>query len=60
MAELKPCPFCGGKPYIQKSLDVARNKFYSVKCHCGVLIHFQDKQYKAVEIWNRRVGESVG
>ena len=58
MAKLKTCPFCGGKPYIKKSLDIARNKFYSVKCNCGVLTRFQDRQYKAVEVWNRRAGEA--
>ena len=55
MAELKPCPFCGGKATITKSVDVCNNKFYSVKCfRCGVLTTFRDRQYNAIEAWNRR------
>ena len=54
---LKPCPFCGGKPYVQKSLDVCNNKFYAVKCSCGVLTRFKDRRYKAVQMWNRRAND---
>ena len=60
MAELKQCPFCGGKPYISKCKDVLNRKFYSVKCRCGVLMHYEDRQYKVIEAWNRRAGEQDG
>ena len=54
MAELKPCPFCGGKPYIQRSPCAQKKCNYAIKCHCGVLTHFYDRLYKATQIWNRR------
>lgn len=53
MAEMKPCPFCGGKPCIQKCFGRNR-KSYSVQCSCGILTRYQDRQYKATELWNRR------
>ena len=54
MAELKPCPFCGRKPYIQRSPVAQKKCNYAVKCVCGVLTRFFDRMYKAVEVWNRR------
>lgn len=59
MAEkLKPCPFCGGSPYIQKRPVAQKKCIYAVKCHCGVLTHFMERQYNAIEAWNRRAGDS--
>ena len=63
MAELKPCPFCGGDA-ILRTIDVLdehgcraiRTGF--VQCAgCGVCTpkYFQDKH--AIEDWNRRAGE---
>lgn len=52
--DLKPCPFCGGKPFIRKCQDVLNRKYYSVKCTCGVLIHFSKKRYEVIDAWNRR------
>ena len=54
---LKPCPFCGGKPFVNKCRDVKGNRFYSVKCHCGVLTRFHDRQHKVIEVWNRRAAD---
>ena len=54
MAELKPCPFCGGKPYIGRCFGSSQRNRYSVKCRCGVLTQFFDRRYKAIEAWNRR------
>lgn len=60
MAELKPCPFCDGEPYIQRRHVAQKKCIYAVKCHCGVLTHFMDRRYKAIESWNRRAGDTDG
>lgn len=52
--KLKPCPFCGRSPYIQKRPVAQKKCIYAVKCHCGVLTHFMERQYKAIEVWNTR------
>lgn len=60
MAELKPCPFCGGKAVMQ-SFSTQREKCirYRVICDkCGVengWEHFKSEE--AAEAWNRRAGE---
>ena len=62
MAELKPCPFCGGEA------DCNNNGFmqygwkkWAVECPmCGVVSHFFDTEEKAIEAWNRRVGDTNG
>lgn len=52
MNELKPCPFCGDKAIIIKSLGD-----YAVRCRdgCGARQAWFDSEGKAVEAWNRRV-----
>lgn len=57
MAELKPCPFCGKEPHIQRRPTAQKKCIYSVKCHCGILTHFMDRKYKAIEAWNRRAND---
>lgn len=64
MAELKPCPFCGGTPelIIESSFDAtglyAVANYYKIACArcfaCSGKIG-----YKAIAIaaWNRRAGE---
>lgn len=51
MAELKPCPFCGGKAEME---DVGR--LYFVRCRrCGVnQDHLYHSKQAAVKAWNRR------
>ena len=53
--ELAPCPFCGGKPYMQIRPTARKTKIYSVKCQCGAMHRFVDGRYKAVDQWNGRV-----
>lgn len=54
MTELKPCPFCGGKPYMQSHPIAQNKKQYAVECRCGARFFFFDRRYKAVEAWNKR------
>ncbi len=59
MAELKPCPFCGGEaegPYHYDPYDGYQGDCgsYTVECsHCRMLINQRTKQ-EAIEVWNRR------
>ena len=64
MAELKPCPFCGGEAEItefdpfngyQGSMNM-----YSVHCKkCGAeIVRNQNKDY-AVDAWNRRADNAT-
>ena len=58
MAELKPCPFCGGEVYFS-----GWSKGWSVECHniyCDILpqTHICQSQKEAAEEWNRRAGDT--
>lgn len=63
MAELKPCPFCGGKPIIKNFLvfkrqHKMRTKFYVTCPSCdidGPGTHLNEDE--AIAAWNRRAGE---
>lgn len=49
--ELKPCPFCGRTPTVEK----CGSKEYFIRCKCGIN---QDKLYHqkcdAIRNWNKR------
>ena len=54
--KLKPCPFCGGEPFMVDA-EIDGRVYYIVKCgtcHCtsGVM---QMSRPAAAEAWNRRV-----
>lgn len=59
--ELKPCPFCGGKPKIYDNSDDfnATEKLYGIRCtKCGLHVHgvgnlIRSKQ-QTISRWNRR------
>lgn len=53
-SELKPCPFCGGTPYMQSHPVAQGKKQWAVQCRCGARFSFVDRRYKAVTAWNRR------
>ena len=64
MAELKPCPFCGGEVEIQGGYENWRPTFYdpdsggdpyfiSCKCGCTFSIGSQDPE-KFINAWNTR------
>jgi len=55
MTELKPCPFCGGRPVFWDSPD-------TLVCHgCGVRVSIQRytrmNGQTVADIWNRRESE---
>ena len=58
MAELKPCPFCGGI-----ALDVGplydAEKGYVVKCiRCRCKTWYFATEAEAIEAWNRRASDA--
>ena len=57
MPDLKPCPFCGGKPLMKYNCVAQKKKQWAVQCRCGARFFFTDRKYKAIEAWNRRAGE---
>lgn len=67
MAELKNCPFCGGKAEIQdNAFRVIFNARVRIKCkRCGVRTmeyvgpSWEDTHYLATEAWNRRAHEQA-
>lgn len=54
--ELKPCPFCGGRVVIRKTIMM--QKCYSITCQgCGADVFFYEKEHDQklmAEAWNRR------
>lgn len=61
--ELKPCPFCGGRPEILERFihGVANRKHYWIrcsKCWVGQDLHRDYRtREKAIERWNQRYSE---
>ena len=61
MSDLKPCPFCGGKAKLAKTIDVDLLGDV-VDCHyaictstgCGNLTQYSMTPGKAIAAWNRR------
>ena len=54
MFDLKPCPFCGSKAYMNSNYIAQNKKQWAVQCKCGARFFFMDRKYKAIEAWNRR------
>ena len=47
---MKPCPFCGKQPVVQK-FEICT----TVRCQChGNCYTFAEDHDKAVELWNKR------
>ena len=49
MAELKPCPFCGGEATIGWFFDCYYA--YCINCHAEIRL---EGRAEAIEAWNRR------
>lgn len=67
MAELRECPFCGGKATIVRIPGAVYDKF-SVCCKSSKCIAFYigyvdegiyETKTKAIEAWNRREGDTT-
>jgi Lar family restriction alleviation protein len=51
--ELKPCPFCGGKPVLLSN-DLSKPfKIYCFDCEVIQCKGFNEEKY-AIEAWNKR------
>lgn len=53
--KLKPCPFCGGKPY--DNYTDTFGYWYITCINCHAQIHAR-KRKEAIESWNRRETEN--
>ena len=58
MAELKPCPFCGGEAFVCEylySCEPGRIVMYGVECNgCHTTTFEGNSKQEAIEAWNRR------
>lgn len=52
MDELKPCPFCGGKPIIKRTELLCAEQYY-VLCKCGLLARFVKDEHNKEQVINR-------
>lgn len=53
--KLKPCPFCGGKPVIYKSM---LDRTVLVMCsECGATLPSGFSEKTAIKAWNRRAND---
>lgn len=63
MAELKPCPFCGGNPiirsrYVHGCANRKHFKYECAICHASFNNWFKT-EFKAAEFWNRRLNMTI-
>lgn len=55
MAELKPCPFCGGKADIRDFTIIDSDPEIDIFCtNCGGQTFVYKTKAEAIEAWNRR------
>lgn len=56
MAELKPCPFCGGKVKVRYKMPM--NWIECKRCNCSMVqvdsYAQRDREQELIEAWNRR------
>ena len=57
MAELKPCPFCGGEEIVIRPVQSAHQRtYYYIQCrNCFARSGDLWRKSKVIEAWNRRV-----
>lgn len=54
MAELKPCPFCGGEVELFENNNAFLGRWYIFCPKCGIETGLYIKPEYIVEKWNRR------
>ena len=59
MAELKPCPFCGKIPMLERFIDRFQRDKYDIECRCPYcevqpMTPWYEEKNDAIEAWNRR------
>lgn len=54
MAELKPCPFCGGEAEVVKNPDFVDVSCKNINCRGYACCLHHKKKKDAIEAWNRR------
>ena len=57
MADLKPCPFCGGKAFIMSYHSI--KDAYCICKSCKVRMPNSPTRQKAIEAWNRRAEDGT-
>ena len=60
MAELKPCPFCGGRAVLNggEKISEGGGDYWWVQCHeCFASTHGNADRETAIEAWNRRASD---
>lgn len=56
LAELKPCPFCGGEATLYTHSGQFNDGMFSVGCDdCHISTDTYLAPRRAIELWNRRV-----
>ena len=62
MAELKPCPFCGGEADCNNAGFLKNGKpMWAVECvNCGMVTAFFYTDSEAIEAWNKRTERPNG
>jgi len=60
MAELKPCPFCGGKAFVSAKLPYfGEIPTLAVVCEdCNAASKHKRTEAEAIEAWNRRTEDA--
>ena len=60
LPRLKPCPFCGGEPYLTSEPNFDGRMWHSIQCKCGTSGPvFIDHKHLAVQGWNKMCGQNV-
>lgn len=59
MNELKKCPFCNGKAYIQGWSMMERSRYKAACNKCYVETPIYERKQSAIAAWNRRANSDL-